>query len=87
MISPIHIKGDNNADMSQESNSGGEQTSWPELVGLPSTEAENVIRGIYKNITIQILPENSMVTMDYREDRVRIFTDGEGKVATAPMIG
>ena len=36
---------------------------------------------------IQILPENSMVTMDYIEDRVRIFTDGEGKVVRPPMIG
>jgi hypothetical protein len=36
---------------------------------------------------VHVVPENSMVTMDFREDRVRIFVDGEGKVVSAPTLG
>ncbi|XP_076071666.1 uncharacterized protein LOC143043057 [Mytilus galloprovincialis] len=63
------------------------KNEWPELVGMTWQEAEEKIRNEYPNMTIQVLPENSMVTMDYRVDRVRIFTDAEGKVATKPTIG
>ena len=33
------------------------------------------------------IPEGSMVTMDFRTDRVRVFVDGQGKVAQAPHRG
>jgi hypothetical protein len=31
--------------------------------------------------------QDAMVTMDFREDRVRIFVDEEGKVVRPPRIG
>ena len=31
--------------------------------------------------------QGAMVTMDFREDRVRVFVAEDGKVARAPRIG
>ncbi|XP_074650033.1 uncharacterized protein LOC141905159 [Tubulanus polymorphus] len=64
-----------------------EKDTWPELVGRPWKEAENIIRSSYKNITIQVLSENSPCTMDYCTERVRIIIDGDGKVVIPPTIG
>ena len=36
---------------------------------------------------IQVVPEGTMVTMDYREDRVRLTIDKCEKVSAVPMIG
>ena len=33
------------------------------------------------------VPEGSIVTMDYRLDRVRVYVDGAGKVVRAPSFG
>lgn len=60
---------------------------WPELVGRPGTEAEKLIHEDDPSLTVQVLPENSMVTMDYRMDRVRVFVDDEGSVAGVPRLG
>ena len=62
---------------------------WPELVGKTGEEAKQEIlktggAGLTKVI---ILPEDSMYTEDYREDRVRIFVDASGKVVRPPMVG
>ncbi|XP_078323369.1 uncharacterized protein LOC111126415 [Crassostrea virginica] len=62
-------------------------TDWPDVVGLPWKEAEKKIRSEYPKIAIQVLPEGSCVTMDYRTDRVRLYTDGDGKVVQVPSIG
>ena len=69
-----------------------EQTrrEWPELVGKPGEEAKEIILATGAAIgvtTVQIVPEDSMVTMDYRTDRVRIFVDSNGKVARTPIVG
>ena len=83
---------------SMASNGGGEQplqlllpSSFPELVGLSGEDAKTKLRHEYPILslsTIQVIPDNSIVTMDYREDRVRIFVDEKtGKVVNAPRIG
>jgi len=33
------------------------------------------------------VPPGSMVTMDYRTDRVRVHVDQQGKVAQQPTVG
>ena len=38
-------------------------------------------------LQVQIVAEGSMVTMDYREDRVRVFIDKDNKVVSTPRIG
>lgn len=67
--------------------SSAEKTSWPELVGLTPEEAEKKIKEESPKISVQVVPPNSFVTMDYRLDRVRIFVDTSGKVARSPTLG
>nr|XP_054754570.1 uncharacterized protein LOC129260639 [Lytechinus pictus] len=74
-----------------------QKTKWAELVGKTGEEAKAVILQERPGLTVsiletcftqvQILPEDSMMTMDFREDRVRILVDGAGKVVKSPSIG
>ena len=60
---------------------------WPELAGKTGEEAKAAILEDDSKLQVDVLPEGSMVTMDYRLDRVRIFVDEAGKVARAPRKG
>jgi hypothetical protein len=60
---------------------------WPHLVGHHSKAAEESIRAERPDLKIVTVPHDSMVTMDFRTDRVRIFVDNEGKVARPPRVG
>mmetsp|Transcript_3953 Transcript_3953/g.10353 ORF Transcript_3953/g.10353 Transcript_3953/m.10353 type:complete len:93 (-) Transcript_3953:154-432(-) len=67
-------------------------SNFPELVGLPGEDAKRKLRKLYPSTaslsTIEVIPENSFVTCDYRQDRVRIFVDEKnGKVVNVPKIG
>eukprot|EP00934_Nitzschia_sp_Nitz4_P005946 Nitzschia sp. Nitz4//scaffold18_size181773//65842//66195//NITZ4_001913-RA/size181773-processed-gene-0.14-mRNA-1//1//CDS//3329540005//5936//frame0 len=61
-------------------------TSWPELVGMDGEEAKASIEAD-TDYKVYILKQGAMVTMDYRTDRVRIFVDTDGKVASTPRVG
>ncbi|KAI5062280.1 hypothetical protein GOP47_0022819 [Adiantum capillus-veneris] len=65
----------------------GPQKIWPELVGLSGEEAKSKILAENPNLTVQLVPEGSFMTMDFRTDRVRIFVDAAGNVSRAPAIG
>ena len=68
--------------------SGSDKTKWPELVGKASEEAKAIIeQETNGKIQVFIVPPNSMVTMDYRLDRVRIMEDADHKVSTPPSVG
>ena len=60
---------------------------WPECVGMTGEEATGKIRSLAPGVSIQVVPSNSMVTCDYRTDRVRIFVDDSGKVKDPPNRG
>jgi len=62
---------------------------WPELVGKDGEEAKQTILSENPSVTqVYIIPEGSMVTMDYREDRVWVFVDTTtNKVVSKPQIG
>lgn len=67
-------------------------STFPGLLGMHGEDAKAKLRNEYPSkdllSVIQVIPENSPVTMDYREDRVRIFVDKEtGKVTCVPQIG
>ncbi len=62
-------------------------SSFPELVGLTGEEAKADLERKYPNLNVFVVPDGSPVTMDYREDRVRIFVNEEGKVGYPPHIG
>jgi len=65
---------------------------WPEkdLVGVAGEDAKrSVLLGTVKldEANVHVLSQYAMMTMDYREDRVRIFVDSDGKVVYQPTLG
>jgi hypothetical protein len=73
--------------LADDTNSNKIPNTFPDLNGVPGEEAKLTLEQKYPSLKVFILPEDSMVTMDYLEDRVRIFVDKDGKVARVPMIG
>jgi hypothetical protein len=67
--------------------SGSIPSSFPELNGLDGNVARETLQSQYPSLHVEVLPEDSMVTMDYREDRVRIFVDPSNTVSRTPIIG
>lgn len=64
------------------------KTEWPECDGIGCDDCKTLIEGENASLQIFIIPENTMVTADYREDRVRIFCLIEqGTVLDVPRIG
>merc|ERR1712043_20229 len=65
-----------------------EKMEWPEVVGMTADEAKEIILRECGGCTVEVIPKDAMVTMDYRTDRVRIRVDeATGKVAFSPRIG
>lgn len=64
-------------------------SKWPDkiLKGMDGKEAEREIKNINPTLETHVLPQDAIVTEDYREDRVRIFVDTNGKVVKQPQIG
>jgi len=63
------------------------KAAWPELVGLTGEEAKAKILQERPELTVEIKPELGPCTMDYREDRVRIFVNNDGKVVGHVQTG
>jgi hypothetical protein len=80
-------------DKTMDTGEGGvaddvQKTEWPELVGNTGDEAKKKIERSNPTIKlIQILPENSMMTMDYSTERVRILVNDDNIVTSTPRIG
>ncbi|KAL5078186.1 hypothetical protein RYX36_017170 [Vicia faba] len=66
---------------------GPTKTSWPELVGVSAEEAERKIKEEKPEAEIQVVPQGSFVTADYKFQRVRLYVDESNKVVRAPAIG
>ena len=64
---------------------GGDDNKWPTKVLIEAAVLAGDSSLLEENV--HILPSDSMVTMDYREDRVRIFVDGSGVVVSQPQHG
>ncbi|ATE54666.1 hypothetical protein CNX65_16410 [Actinosynnema pretiosum] len=63
------------------------RSEWPELVGASADQVVAAIRAEHPGREVVVVPEGSFVTMDYREDRVRVFVTADGRVAEVPRIG
>nr|7A3M_A Chain A, Subtilisin-chymotrypsin inhibitor-2A [Hordeum vulgare] len=63
------------------------KTEWPELVGKSVEEAKKVILQDKPEAQIIVLPVGTIVTMEYRIDRVRLFVDKLDNVAQVPRVG
>lgn len=63
------------------------ERSWPDLVGKNAEEAKSVIESESPHLTVHIVSEHSLMTMDYNMHRVRIFVNRDRTVVKPPIIG
>ena len=70
-------------------NPSNNNDEWPNksLINQTGEQAKNEISAVDASLMIEILPQDAMVTEDYRLDRVRIFVDGDGIVVKQPQKG
>jgi len=62
--------------------------TWHECLSETGKECKRLIRDECPDLKIiEIVPENSLVTSDYRLDRVRIFVNDAGIVVDIPRVG
>jgi hypothetical protein len=61
--------------------------SWPELVGINGDAAVQIIIGENSRVSASTVPEDAVVTTDFRCDRVRVFVDKQDIVTRVPNIG
>ena len=57
------------------------------MVGKSGEDAKAIILALDGTLQVVVLPENSLCTMDYRLDRVRVFVDSNGIVKDPPFKG
>mmetsp|Transcript_5635 Transcript_5635/g.8575 ORF Transcript_5635/g.8575 Transcript_5635/m.8575 type:complete len:102 (+) Transcript_5635:54-359(+) len=62
-------------------------THWPELKGVHYEDARTAILSDRPELHVLVVPQDAMVTADYREDRVRLFVNDEGITVRTPHIG
>jgi hypothetical protein len=62
---------------------------WPQCVGWTGEKCKTWIESFAEDLrgNVYILPEDSMMTMDFRTDRVRILVDGNDLVSQTPSRG
>jgi hypothetical protein len=62
---------------------------WPECKGRDGDVCCQLIEGYANDIlgNCAVIPENSMVTEDFRTDRVRVFVDVDNLVTGIPNRG
>lgn len=61
---------------------------WSSLLNKNVDDAKVIIQRDRPDVEIDVLEQNSMVTMDYRMNRVRVFINPETQTVTAiPRIG
>ncbi|CAF3426257.1 unnamed protein product [Rotaria socialis] len=60
--------------------------SWPDLVGKDGNEVVEKIKQETGFTQVHIVKPGSMLTMDYRTDRIRVLVDEQGKVQYPPTV-
>ncbi|KAK9828891.1 hypothetical protein WJX72_002640 [[Myrmecia] bisecta] len=67
---------------------GQSRETFPELLGMDAADAKAQLEAEFPALRVYLVAQGSMVTMDYRYDRVRIFFDpATNKVSHEPRIG
>jgi DNA-directed RNA polymerase alpha subunit len=61
--------------------------AWDRLVGKPGSSVKAAIEAYNPELEVIETPEDAMVTMDFRVDRVRVYVDGNGVVIRPPAKG
>eukprot|EP00547_Thalassionema_nitzschioides_P001391 CAMPEP_0194201190 /NCGR_PEP_ID=MMETSP0156-20130528/1527_1 /TAXON_ID=33649 /ORGANISM="Thalassionema nitzschioides, Strain L26-B" /LENGTH=133 /DNA_ID=CAMNT_0038926321 /DNA_START=1 /DNA_END=402 /DNA_ORIENTATION=- len=60
---------------------------FPDCVSKNGEQAKELILMVNSQLEVEVLAEGSIVTEDYRTDRVRIFVDKDGNVTKQPQKG
>mmetsp|Transcript_18616 Transcript_18616/g.27601 ORF Transcript_18616/g.27601 Transcript_18616/m.27601 type:complete len:113 (+) Transcript_18616:106-444(+) len=63
------------------------EEKWPELIGMSGKDVKAQLEADNPSLDIQLVLEDTPMTMDYRTDRVRVMVNDKGMVATAPRVG
>ncbi|KAL2340688.1 hypothetical protein Fmac_008628 [Flemingia macrophylla] len=63
------------------------KSSWEELIGINGQAATQIIMKENPRVKAFTVPEGSVVTTDFRCDRVRVFIDSKENVTRVPKIG
>ncbi|KAI4313386.1 hypothetical protein L6164_026373 [Bauhinia variegata] len=63
------------------------KSSWPELLGANGEEAVKKIDKENPYVRAFVILKGTIVTMDYRCDRVRVWINKHGVVVEVPRIG
>ncbi|KAA8548765.1 hypothetical protein F0562_000449 [Nyssa sinensis] len=63
------------------------KSSWPELVGKKGEIAAATIEKENPFVTAEIVLKGTIVTPDFRCDRVRVWVNEKGIVYEVPVIG
>lgn len=62
--------------------------AWPELVGVPATPAVTKIMQDRPDVAVEVLPPGApLQNPGWNLERVRVFIDDNGLVATIPFVG
>ena len=61
-----------------------QKSSWPDLVGTDAAAAAQQIMADRPGLQVVTLAQGSMVSADFKEDRVRLFATDDGLVGTPP---
>jgi Ca2+-binding EF-hand superfamily protein len=66
----------------------GAKLCWQNLVGTGGESAVGIIQAERPDLVrVSVLEDGAMMTMDYREDRVRVMVDENGNVSQPPTVG
>ena len=63
------------------------RTEWPELKGMDAENARRGLAAARPDLMVSVIGTNSIMTMDWRENRVRIRAGANGMVESVPRIG
>ena len=63
------------------------QTDFHHLINMKGNEAVDIIKKNHPHINVILVNQNAMMTMDYRQDRIRVFVDDNGNVSKLPRVG
>ncbi|KAK8693968.1 hypothetical protein V6N13_071534 [Hibiscus sabdariffa] len=63
------------------------KNSWPELVGTNGESAKATIERENRNVGAIVVRDGTIVTGDFRCDRVWVWVNSNGRVVRAPTIG
>lgn len=65
----------------------GDKISWPELLGIEGEVAVAIIKKENPNVNVISLPVGSITILDFNCNRVWLFLDANGFVASIPNLG